>query len=88
MRGGTRQGAGRPLGTTRPSNLKMRSMRLTDKEYMLVKKYIESIRGVIVIGKLKKAQCIQCEGYGYYGIDNDCKCHSCNGTGEIIDWED
>lgn len=44
MRGGTRTGAGRPIGTTRPSNLKTRSMRLTDIEYQLLKEYLKTLR--------------------------------------------
>jgi hypothetical protein len=44
MRGGKREGAGRPTGSTKPSNLKMRSMRLTDTEYVKVKELIKTLR--------------------------------------------
>jgi hypothetical protein len=44
MRGGKREGAGRPTGSTKPSNLKMRSIRLTDTEYAMLKEYLELIR--------------------------------------------
>jgi hypothetical protein len=44
MRGGAREGAGRPTGSTKPSNLKMRSMRLTDTEYVMLKEYLKQIR--------------------------------------------
>lgn len=44
MRGGKREGAGRPAGSTQYEGLKMRSMRLTDEEYKLIKTYIKSIR--------------------------------------------
>lgn len=44
MRGGARQGAGRPEGTSRPSGKKMRSLRLTDREYEEVKKCVKNLR--------------------------------------------
>lgn len=43
-KGGKREGAGRPVGSFRPSNLKMRSMRLNDEEYQTVKKFIKQLR--------------------------------------------
>lgn len=44
MRGGKRQGAGRPPGTTKYPDTKMRSLRLTDTEYQLVKEYVKKLR--------------------------------------------
>lgn len=44
MRGGKRQGAGRPTGSTQYPNLKMRSLRLTDTEYAQIKEYLKLIR--------------------------------------------
>lgn len=44
LRGGKRQGAGRPLGSTKYSNLKMRSMRLSDEEYQKVKEFVKQLR--------------------------------------------
>ena len=44
MRGGSREGAGRPPGSLRPSGKKPRNFRLTDKEYELIKAYLKQIR--------------------------------------------
>lgn len=45
-RGGKREGAGRPVGSTRPSNLRMRSMRLSDEEYQQIKAYLKQLRSM------------------------------------------
>lgn len=42
-RGGAREGAGRPLGTTGMAR-KMRSIRLTDEEYDAVRDFIKQFR--------------------------------------------
>lgn len=42
-RGGKREGAGRPPGPTGKAK-KMRSLRLSDEEYTLVRQYIKLIR--------------------------------------------
>ena len=42
-KGGKREGAGRPIGTLRPSGKKARSFRLTDEEYELVKDFIKKL---------------------------------------------
>lgn len=44
MRGGKREGAGRPAGSTKPSGLKMRSIRLSDDEYQKIKEHIKLLR--------------------------------------------
>ena len=40
MRGGKREGAGRPKTDNKP-----RTIRVTDKEYELVKEYIKKLKG-------------------------------------------
>jgi hypothetical protein len=45
VRGGIREGAGRPPGPTGKAR-KMRSMRLTDTEYTLVREYVKELRRV------------------------------------------
>ena len=42
-KGGKREGAGRPIGTLRPSGKKARSFRLTDEGYELVKDFIKNL---------------------------------------------
>lgn len=43
-RGGRREGAGRPVGTLRPSGKKPRNLRMTDKEYKAVKTLLAQLR--------------------------------------------
>lgn len=43
-RGGKQPGAGRPVGTLRPSGKKPRNLRLTDEEYEKVKEFIKQLR--------------------------------------------
>ena len=42
-KGGKREGAGRPVGTLRPSGKKARSFRLSDEEYEFVKDFIKKL---------------------------------------------
>ena len=43
-RGGKREGAGRPVGSVRPSGKKARNFRLTDEEYEKIKEFIKQLR--------------------------------------------
>lgn len=64
MRGGKREGAGRPTGSTKPSNLKMRSMRLTNTEYSKVKEFIKQLR------ESAKMKCPNCNSTNTSKVDN------------------
>jgi hypothetical protein len=44
MRGGKREGAGRPLSSPTGEKLKNKSVRMTEQEYLKVKEYLKQLR--------------------------------------------